>query len=434
LCKAFRQAGAFIRFSHWSFNMPRRLCDKLTALTRLNENATAPPVRKRWLTGGVLGIGLASLFSDWGHEAATSLLPAFLASLGAPAVALGIIEGVSDGLSSFAKLAGGWIADRPAWRKPNGIVGYSATAFTTFGYAFAQSWPAVLVLRALGWMGRGSRGPSRDALLADCVEAEQVGRAFGFERAMDTLGAVLGPLCAALLVGGLGIRGTIRWTLLPGITAALAFAFLVPSGKRLGDHRAPTFASSFSQLPKDYWRLLAAIFAHGIGAFAPTLLILRATQVFTPQLGAARAAAISVALYTFHNFVSAAASYPAGALGDRIGKRMLLALGYGVGFLAYVGFAITPPALAAFVILFGLAGVHDAFQQSLEKSAAAEILPGEIRGSGFGILATANGIGDLISSVVVGVLWSSVDPAAGFAYAAIFSGLGAGLIYRARVR
>jgi MFS family permease len=376
----------------------------------------------------VLGIGLASLFSDWGHEAATSLLPAFLASLGAPAVALGVIEGVSDGLSSFAKLAGGWIADRPSWRKPNGIAGYFATAITTFGYAFAQTWLAVLALRALGWMGRGSRGPSRDALLADSVAPEQQGRAFGLERAMDTLGAVLGPLGAGLLVGTLGIRGTIRWTLLPGLVAALAFAFLVPTGRPDDKHRAPSFVSSFSQLPAGYWRFLTGVLAHGIGDFAPTLLILRATQALTPSHGVIRAAAIAVGLYTFHNFVDAAFSYPAGALGDRIGKRPLLAIGYGIGVLSYVGFIFAPPSPAAFALLFGLAGIHDAFQQSLEKSAVAEILPSQIRGSGFGVLATANGIGDLVSSVVVGALWSSVSSAAGFIYAAIFSAIGALLV------
>src|SRR5579862_9501499 len=193
----------------------------------MSERSSAPSSSspKRWLTRCVMGVGLASLFSDWGHEAATSILPAFLASLGAPPVALGVIEGVSDGLSSFAKLAGGFIADHPRWRKPTGIAGYFATAITTFGYAFAQSWPMILLLRALGWMGRGSRGPSRDALLADSVEPSQIGRAFGFGRAMDTLGAVLGPLCAALFVGNLGIRGTIRWTIVPGLTAAVAFAF-----------------------------------------------------------------------------------------------------------------------------------------------------------------------------------------------------------------
>src|SRR5208282_2696751 len=166
----------------------------------MSEQGNSSTASKRWLTRGVFGIGLASLFSDWSHEAATSILPAFLASLGAPALVLGIIEGVSDGLASFAKLAGGWIADRPSLRKPTGVIGYFVTGISTFGYAFAQSWPAVLALRAFGWIGRGSRGPSRDALLADAVAPEKIGSAFGFERAMDTVGAVLGPLCASALV------------------------------------------------------------------------------------------------------------------------------------------------------------------------------------------------------------------------------------------
>src|SRR5580698_8078876 len=122
----------------------------------MSEPVAPSAPSKRWLTRGVLGIGLASLFSDWGHEAATAILPAFLASLGAPAVALGIIEGVSDGLSSFPKLAGGWIADRPSLRKLTGIIGSLATGLSTFAYAFAHSWPTVLVSRALGWVGRGS--------------------------------------------------------------------------------------------------------------------------------------------------------------------------------------------------------------------------------------------------------------------------------------
>lgn len=398
-------------------------------------NAADSP-SKRWLTRGVLGIGLASLFSDWGHEAATAILPAFLASLGAPAVALGVIEGVSDGLSSFAKLAGGFIADRPRWRRPTGIVGYFATAITTFGYAFAPSWPAVLALRAFGWMGRGSRGPSRDALLAESVAPGQTGRAFGFERAMDTLGAVLGPLCATALLGAFGLRGILRWTVLPGMAAALAFAFLAPRSKKAEPHAGSqtpaTIASRFAQLPRSYWRYLAGVFAHGIGAFAPTLLILRASQILAPRLGVGRAAAISVALYTFHNFIDAAASYPAGALGDRIGKRGLLAIGYLIGVVSYAGFIFEQPTMPVLVTLFGLAGVHDAFQQSLEKSLAAELLPGSVRGTGFGVLATANGIGDFVSSIAVGALWSLVSPVAGFLYAAVFAALGALLVYLSR--
>lgn len=389
----------------------------------------SPPDSGRWLTRGVLGIGLASLFSDWGHEAATAILPAFLASLGAPAVALGLIEGISDALASFAKLAGGWIADHPPWRRPTGIVGYFATGLSTFSYAFAPSWPVVLLLRALGWAGRGSRGPSRDTLLADAVAPGQEGRAFGFERAMDTIGAVAGPLCATALVGTLGIRGVLRWTVVPGCAAAFAFAFLAPAAKQMHGRHAPSFASSFRQLPARYWHFLAGVFAHGVGAFAPTLLILRASQILSPRVGLARAATISVALYTLHNLVSALASYPAGALGDRIGKRGILVLGYTIAALAYAGFIFEPPTLPILAVLFALAGTHDGVQQSLEKSLAAELLPGEVRGMGFGMLATFNGVGDLVSSVVVGALWSAVSANAGFFYAGAFTFAGALLLF-----
>jgi MFS family permease len=385
--------------------------------------------RERWLTRGVLGIGLASLFSDWGHEAATAILPVFLASLGAPAFALGVIEGVADGISSFAKLAGGWIADHPQWRKPTGIIGYFATGLSTFGYAFVRSWPSVLGLRAAGWAGRGSRGPSRDTLLTDAVNPEQVGRAFGFERAMDTAGAVLGPLCSTLLVGILGTRGVLRLTVIPGVLAAFAFAFLVPAARAQAPHHVRSFRSSFSQLPATFYRYLAGVFAHGVGDFAPTLLILRATQVLTPKMGFGRAAAFAMGLYTFLNVVSAAATYPAGALGDRIGKRGILAVGYLTGAITFIAFIFERPTTPVLGLLFALAGIHLAIQQSNEKSLAAELLPGHIRGSGFGALATVNGIGDLVSSVVVGALWSSVSPAAGFIYAGVLSFLGAVLIY-----
>jgi len=395
----------------------------------MSEQPNAPPASNRWLTRGVLGVGLASLFADWGHEAATAILPAFLASLGAPAVALGIIEGVADGISSFAKLAGGWIADRPAWRRPAGIIGYFITGLSTFAYAFAQSWPFVLVARALGWAGRGGRGPSRDTLLADAVAPSFAGRAFGFERAMDTAGAVLGPLSATALIGVLGARGLLKWTLLPGLAAALTFALLAPSCKRRDGHIHAGFSANLRRLPRVYWHFLLGVFVHGVGDFAPTLLILRASQILTPQFGVVRAAAISVGLYTFHNFINAAWAYPAGVLGDRTSRRGFLALGYLVAVAMNAGFIFAPPTISALAVLFALSGIHIGFKQALEKSLAAELMPAEVRGSGFGVLATLNGIGDLVSSVAVGALWSSVSPTAGFAYAGILTLSGALLIY-----
>jgi MFS family permease len=218
--------------------------------------------------------------------------------------------------------------------------------------------------------------------------------------------------------------------------AAFAFAVLAPRNKAVADHPLwegrRTISSRFAQLPKNYWRYLAGVFAHGIGSFAPTLLILRASQILAPRLGFSKAAAISVGLYTFHNLIDAAAAYPAGALGDRIGKRGLLAAGYVIGVVSYAGFIFEQPTIPVLVVLFGLAGIHDAFQQSLEKSLAAELLPGSVRGTGFGVLATANGIGDFVSSVIVGAIWSLVNPAAGFLYAGTFTLLGAVLVYSSR--
>lgn len=390
------------------------------------------PVGNPWLTRGILGIGLANLFSDWGHEAATALLPALLALIGAPAMALGVIEGVADGLSSFAKLAGGWIADRPAWRKPVAGSGYIAVGLTTFAYAFANSWPALLILRAVGWAGRGAKSPSRDALLADAVAPSQLGRAFGFERAMDTIGAVAGPVTAVALVSISNVRAALRWTILPGILASLFFLLLVPAGKSINHDRPASFLGSLRQLPHSFHRLLAGVFVHGIGDFAPTLLILRATQVLSPHYGAAHASELAIAFYTLHNIIFASISYPAGTLADKFGKRGLIAGGYTVGAIMCVGFIFAPPKIFWFAVLFALGGVHTGVQQAIEKSASAELLPAEIRGTGFGVLATVNGIGDFVSSIVVGALWTTVAPAAGFAYGAVFMLAGAGLIYLRR--
>jgi MFS family permease len=319
--------------------------------------------RQRWLTRGVFGIGLASLCSDWGHEIGTSLLPILLAGLGAPAYALGVIEGVADGLSSFAKLAGGWIADRPHLRKPVAVAGYLLTGLSTFAFGFVGAWPQVLASRAIGWMGRGIRGPARDVLLTDAVPPALVGRAFGFERTMDTVGAVLGPLCATALVAVMSVRMAMRWTLLPGALAALAIATLVPSSTRSGEHHPLPFTASLARLPRSFRQFLKCVALFGLGDFAHTLLILRAVQLLTPTYGIVRAGGIAVALYTFHNLIYAAASYPAGLLGDKFGRRGILIVGYLLAAVMSVGFIFAPPRLPELIGLFGLAGLYVAIQK-----------------------------------------------------------------------
>ncbi|HVB08037.1 MAG TPA: MFS transporter, partial [Candidatus Acidoferrales bacterium] len=247
--------------------------------------------------------------------------------------------------------------------------------------------------------------------------------------AMDTVGAVAGPLTALLLVSLANIRTALAWTIVPGLLASISFLWLVPSGKSAIKHQAFGFLHSLRQLPVSFRRFLMGVFANGLGDFAPTLLILRASQILTPEYGAARAATLAVGLYTLHNIVFAVISYPAGVLADRIGKRGLLAVAYALAAVMCIGFIFAPPTIPWLAVLFTIAGIHIGIQQGLEKSAAAELLASEIRGTGFGVLATVNGIGDFASSIVVGTLWTMVAPAAGFLYGAIFSLAGAALIY-----
>ena len=185
---------------------------------------------QRWLTPGVRGIGSASLLADLGHEVPTALLPGLLTStLGAPAAALGIIEGVADGLGGATRLAGGALADDPHRRRTTAVGGYATTAvLSSLTGAAGAAWQ-VGVLRAGAWAARGLRTPSRNALLADAVQPAVYGRAYGFERAMDNLGAVVGPLLALALLALIGVRAAILVSVVPGLLAVGAIVGASPA-------------------------------------------------------------------------------------------------------------------------------------------------------------------------------------------------------------
>jgi sugar phosphate permease len=208
----------------------------------------------RWLTSTVFGIRMASLFSDLSHETVTSVLPALLASIGVAAGVLGAIEGVADGLSSVAKLYGGWWTDRLERRKPLCAFGYGVMALATGIIATATAWPQILVGRGLAWVARGLRTPARKALLAEAVTPQAYGRAFGFEPTMDTLGAVIAPLFSlGLLSLGLLHRQLLWLSVIPALLAVAAIVFLV---KETAD-RTPSphpFLASLSGLPKRFTR------------------------------------------------------------------------------------------------------------------------------------------------------------------------------------
>lgn len=392
-----------------------------------------------WLNRNVMGMALTSLFSDTGHEMATAILPLFLVSIGAPAAALGAIEGVADAMSSMVKLGAGWLSDRIGRRKPIAVAGYALTGLTTGLFALATAWWHVLLARAAGWFGRGIRGPVRDAMLTESVTPEARGRAFGFHRAGDTLGAIAGPLIGLLLIRVLGPRENAQTvyrqifllTAVPGLLATSAFAFLVKE-RRHPQNQTGSLFKVMGDLPARFKWFLVGVGLFGAGDFAHSLLTLRAAQMLTPTMDAARAGQIAIALYAAHNVLYAGMSYPIGALADRIGKRGLLALGYAVAALMGIGWMVAVPSVWFLGLLFALGGIFIAAEDTLEGALAADLLPEDVRGTGYGVLATVNGLGDFVSSVVVGALWTTLSPGAGFGYATVLFALGAVVVYGVR--
>ena len=388
-----------------------------------NKPEAQGDAKGRWLTRNVFAIGLLSLFSDAGHELTTAILPLFLATFAGSAAALGVIEGFSDPASSVLKLWMSFYSDRVGKRKPILAVAYFVTAMMgTLGLVTAI-WQIVLI-RMVAWMGRGARGPVRDALLSESVPAQAHGRAFGFETMMDTLGAIIGPAIALSLVGVIALRHIFLIAFIPGAITILIVLFLLKDIPRKPQPGIRIFAT-LRELPRSFWRYVAAVGVFGLGNFAHTLLILRAVTVLTPDRGSVQAGKIAIGLYIFHNVVYAAASYPVGMLGDRMNKKPLLAVGYALFAVMCVGFLIVGTSLPGLVALFALAGIYIAIVDSMQRALAADLLPLERRGTGYGALATVNSVGDLISSIVVGVLWTQVSAAAGFWYAAVLTFTGA---------
>jgi MFS family permease len=387
----------------------------------------------RWLNRTVLGIGLASLFSDWSHEMATTVMPTLLATMGAAAAWLGLIEGVSDGLSSFAKMASGYFTDNVRRRKPIAVVGYVVTALGTASIGLASTAWHVLIARATAWLGRGVRTPVRKALLAAAVSKETYGRAFGFERMMDTLGAIVGPVTALLLLEAFhhNYRPLFAVTLIPGLAAAGLIAVAVKEQERLPVPRL-SLGRSLQRLPAAYRRLLLSVGLFGLGAFAHTLLILFATQRLTPMLGGTRAASVAVALYVLHNGFYATFAFFGGWLGDRFPKNRLLALGYLLSAIMCLFIIALPVNVGTLAVIFILGGTNVALEETLEDSLCAELVAEEHHGVAFGTLATVNGIGDFFSSVVVGVLWTTLGVTVAFSYSGVLSVAGALIVLGAQ--
>lgn len=376
----------------------------------------------RTMPRNVVVAGAVSLLTDASSEMIVPVLPLFLTTvLGAPVAAVGLIEGVAESTASVLRVFSGWLSDRAGKRKPLILAGYGLSNLTKPLLALAVAWPHVLALRFADRFGKGVRGAPRDALIADSVDASVRGRAFGFHRTMDTTGAAIGPLlAAATLALTHGETRAVFWLAsVPGVAAVLVAWWLLrdrPAAPM--DVDAPRLG--FRDLGKPFALFTAVSTLFALGNSSDAFLILRAEDA-----GMA-VAAIPLAYFAF-NVVYAALATPMGILSDRWGRRPLLAAGYLVFALVYVGFAVAPGALAVGA-LFLAYGLYYALTDGVARALVADVVPAPLRATAMGTFSTATGLALLPASLIAGALWQVIGPWATFAYGAATAAVAAALL------
>ena len=365
----------------------------------------------RSLPPTVRRLGLVSLLTDASSEMIYPLLPSFLTVvLGAGPAFVGLVEGTAESVASLVKLASGWMSDRLGRRKPLIVGGYALSSLARPLVAAATAPWHVLAVRVADRVGKGARGAPRDALLAQVTPPSDLGRAFGFHRAMDHAGAVVGPLLASiLLLLGLDLRLVFALAAVPGLFAVLAL--LGVRDAPMGDGAAPPAEDLTRPSPvvapeerPAFGRLLAVIGVFTLGNSSDAFLLLRAQD-------AGVALPLIPALWTAHHVVKSAASTAGGGLSDRVGRRTTIAAGWVLYAAAYAGLGLATQAAEVWV-LFAVYGLHHALTEGPERALVAEMAQGDARGRAFGLYYAITGTLLLPASLLTGALWQRFSPAA----------------------
>ena len=355
------------------------------------------------IPANVRAVSVVSLVNDLASELAYPVVPLFLTTtLGAPVAVLGLIEGIAEGAAVALGAASGWISDRAGGRRVPWIAaGYTVTAVSRAAVAAATQWGLVLVGRVADRTGKAVRTAPRDALIRDSSKPELVGASFGFHRALDTLGASIGPLVAVvLLAAGMSLRDVLWISVVPGLLAVLLV-------RRV--HEAPARPDGFHPTPHlraGYWWVVAAAVVFSLGNSSNAFILLRAGDL-------GLSATLVILAYALYNAVYAVFAWPLGSLSDRIPRGAVLGAGIVVYVLVYVGFAVAPDSEAVWP-LFALYGLYVAATDGVLKAWVADHVEGPMAGTAYGIYAGLVGAALLAASVVGGILWTTVSPEATF--------------------
>jgi MFS family permease len=386
-----------------------------------SPNNTAP--RWRTLPLGIWAMGFSSLFMDASSEMIHSLLPVFMVSvLGVSMVTVGLIEGIAEATAAIVKVFSGTLSDYLGKRKMLMVLGYGLAAFTKPVFPLANSIGWVFTARIVDRIGKGIRGAPRDALIADITQPRLRGAAYGLRQALDSVGALVGPLLAVafMMLFADNIR-SVMWVAV--IPAFISVALLIVYVREPEDSaparaaKAPLTLADARRLPFRYWMvvLMGAIFT--LARFSEAFLVLRAQDI---GLQLAYIPVVMVVMNVFY----AGAAYPAGAAADRFNARTLLFAGLALLIAADFALALVSSALGVFAGA-SLWGLHMALTQGLLSKLVADTAPADLRGTGFGIFNLMSGGALLLASVIAGSLWSSLGPSFTFLAGAGFAGVAA---------
>ncbi len=337
------------------------------------------------------------------------LLPVLLASLpGAPAAALGVIEGVAEATAAAVKVVSGRLSDRAPRRKPLVVAGYGLSSVVRPLVSLASAWPHVLLVRFLDRVGKGTRSAPRDALIAEVTPPERRGAAYGLHRAMDNAGAVAGPLLAAALLGllSLDLKTVLALSAVPAALAVAVLLFVVKEETRPGRPHAARAQGETAPLPPAFRRAAAAVTLFTLSASSDSFLLLKAREV------GVSAAGIPL-VWAFSNAVRAALGTWGGGLSDRLGRKKVLLAAWSLYAACYALFALarTPAALLA---VLGVYSVHAALSEGAERALVADLVPAESRGRAFGWFHGLVGLSALPASALFGLLWTRFGSATAF--------------------